>query len=196
MAVIKEVHVDDDDVVNYYKEKKWGKTEGGEYLIDGYTFKGKRPLDKVLIEIKTILKRGVENQVGNIKFKALDVRESGTALEIPLQVEEADGTGRGIAMVKLYEPSSKKKMNNIMVSKHKDYGIQFVVVVAERVIKPLIKSILFDERKVPTSVNTCTICGKICSTPGGLKGHFTEMHKDNNKNSESKEFDESECKEC
>ena len=79
MAIIEEVKIDDEDVVNYYKEKKWGKTEDGEYLVDGYTFKGKRTLNKVLVEMKNTLKKGVENQIGNIKFKAQDVRKSGTA---------------------------------------------------------------------------------------------------------------------
>ena len=62
-----------------------------------------------MVEIKITLKKGVECQIGNIKFKALDAIESETALEIPIEVIEADGTRGGSAMVKLYAPSAKKE---------------------------------------------------------------------------------------
>ena len=114
MVIIKEVNVDD-DIIDQYKETKWGKSEEGEYIVDGYTFKGKRSLNGVLKGLKKILKKGVENEIGKTKFKALDVRQNGTALEVA--VEAIDDDRRGIAIVKLYGPSKKKKMNVIMVSK-------------------------------------------------------------------------------
>ena len=36
----------DCEVSSVYKEKKWGNEEGGEYITDGYAFRGKKSFEK------------------------------------------------------------------------------------------------------------------------------------------------------
>ena len=97
-----------DDVPTQYKEKKWGKSEDGEYIIDGYTFRGKKSFLKVVEGFKKLMKKGIENEFNDIKFKALDVVKKGTGLEIDVEITE--NNDRGIAVIKLYGPSTKKDM--------------------------------------------------------------------------------------
>ena len=51
--VVKIKHVKDKDDTEIdvqtpteYTEKKWGKTNSGEFIIDGFTFKGKKMMEK------------------------------------------------------------------------------------------------------------------------------------------------------
>ena len=69
-----------------YTEKVWGKDVGGEYITDGYAFRGKRSFGKVVIGLKEHMKKGVENETGNVKYKALDVRKNGAGLEIDVEI--------------------------------------------------------------------------------------------------------------
>ena len=65
-------------VSSLYKEKKWGKTEGGEYTIDGFTYKGKKTFNEVIEGFKECLKKGFQSEINDIKFKVLDCRIKGT----------------------------------------------------------------------------------------------------------------------
>ena len=58
-----------------YKEKKWGKEEGGEFITDGFVFRGGQAFKTVLDELKGTLKKGLQQEIGEIQFKALDVRK-------------------------------------------------------------------------------------------------------------------------
>ena len=93
-----------DDVPSQYKEKKWGKTEDGEYIIDGFTFRGKKPFAKVVVGLRELFKKGIEREIDEYedisKVKALDVREKGNGLEMDIEITEKDG--RGVAILKLY----------------------------------------------------------------------------------------------
>ena len=92
----------DPDFVPEYKEKVWGKDVHGEYITDGYTLKGNRSFNKSIVGLKSTLKKGVEYDIGKIKFKALDARENGAGFEIIIEVIE--NGNRGLAVLKLFGP--------------------------------------------------------------------------------------------
>jgi hypothetical protein len=48
---------DQEEVSSYFKEKQWGKEDGNVYIIDGYTFRGKRMFNKAWEGLKIIMKR-------------------------------------------------------------------------------------------------------------------------------------------
>jgi hypothetical protein len=66
-----------DEAPSQYNEKKWGKTEDGQYIIDGYAFRGKQSFNKVVEGMKKFFKKGIEHVMDGIKTKALDAREKG-----------------------------------------------------------------------------------------------------------------------
>ena len=46
-----------------FKVKKWGKEEEGEYITDGYSFRGKTAFQKALEGFKNMMKKGVIEDV-------------------------------------------------------------------------------------------------------------------------------------
>ena len=127
-------------IPSVFKEKKWGKKEGGEFIVDGFTFKGKRSFNIVIENFKESMKKGIQRDINGIKFKVLDTRTQGTGLEIDVEME--DNGSRGIAVLKLYGPSSKKKESVVMVSKDKDSESKYVTILAQKIIKPLMINVL------------------------------------------------------
>ena len=114
-----------------YTEKKWGKTDNGEFIVDGYTFKGKRPFKQTFLEVKDIMKKGVENETGNFKFKALDARINGAATEV--EVEIIQNGNRGVANLKFYGPNDKKD-NVVMVTKNKASDSEYITFLAVNIL--------------------------------------------------------------
>ena len=57
-----------DEVPTEYKEKKWGKEEGGEYIIEGFSFRGKHAFGKAVEGLKKDMKKGAQNQIDGVKF--------------------------------------------------------------------------------------------------------------------------------
>ena len=187
-----------DDVPSQYKEKKWGKTEDGEYIIDGFTFRGKKPFAKVVVGLRELFKKGIEREIDEYedisKVKALDVREKGNGLEMDIEITEKDG--RGVAVLKLYGPNSRKE-NVVMVTKCKQSDSKFVTILAEKFIKPWMKKKLNNEpmdiSKLKKSVSakgkriavyTCPYCDVTSHSSPGLKGHITKKHTEFKKNKE------------
>ena len=130
---------DDDDTPTVYKEKKWGKEECGEYITDGFVFRGKQDFNKALEGLKEVMKKGAKNEIGGIKFKVLDARKKGAGLEI--DVEMVENGNRGVGVLKLYGPNAKKE-NVVTVTKSKESDNKYVTILAEKVIKPLMKKYL------------------------------------------------------
>ena len=109
----------DEDVSTAYKVKKWGIDEGGEHITTGYSLRGRCSLKKAVEGLKNILVKGDSQDVEGIKFRVLDTRKNGIALDIEIEmVAQGD---KGIAMVKLYGPYEKKdnKDNVVMITKSK-----------------------------------------------------------------------------
>ena len=175
-----------------YKEKCWGKTENGEFMTDGYTFRGKQMFGKAVEGIKSELRKGAESNFADVKTKAFDVLNNGNETEVSLEV--AGDSYRGVAIVKLYA-QSKKKSNVIMVTKCKESEHKFVTIVAEKVIKPLIERFLegCDQRFEKESISKdahfkCNICDKTFPTSSGMKCHKTKIHKSIEDNKEVEEM--------
>ena len=179
-----------DEIPSQYKQKIWGKTEEGEYVIDGFTFRGKKPFAKVVIGLRKFFKKGIEHDIDGYneinKLKALDVREKGNGLEIDVEISEKDS--RGIAVVKLYGPNSRKE-NVVMVTKCKESDSKYVKKLAVNFIKPwmkkkldendlmdsiLQKSVSVKGKRVP--LFKCPHCEVTSHSSPGLKGHITKKH--------------------
>ena len=188
------VDIDNIDVnlfedLNAYKESTWGKKVEGEYVIDGYKFKGRQPFKNTKEKLEGFLKRGLQSEINGFNFKVLDTRIKGVELEIEIQMSEKSKSGvdsRGVAMVKLYGPN-KKKVNTVTITKSKESDIKFVSILALKIIKPLRDNYLSAEVKENMTTNVsienskpklmCTFCQKNFVNESGLKGHITKMHK-------------------
>ena len=176
----------DEEIHQEYSEKIWGKDVGSEHVIDGNVFRGKRVFNKAKEGLKDVMKKAVGHEIGSIKFKALDTRIKGAGLEIDVEIIE--NKNRGVGILKLYGPNSKKEYT-VTVSKSKNSDSKHVIMLAEKVIKPLMKKFIDDqvstgdlknendiaiEEKIP--VFQCEFCEKTSISPAGLKGHVTKMH--------------------
>ena len=51
------------DISSVYKEKIWGKEEGGEQVNDGYVFRGKRNFKKAREGLESYLQRGTKTEI-------------------------------------------------------------------------------------------------------------------------------------
>ena len=166
-----------------YSEKVWTRDDG---QIDGYTFRGKRNFGKALEGLKCTLIKGVPKEIENLQFKALDSKIQGAGLEIVVEVKINKSFGK--AFVKIYGPKEDiKKENSVTVTKSKESDSKYVVIVAEKIIKPLMNEFLSGKRAIPECIVNaelipkvkmykCSFCDKTCKTSGGLKGHITKMH--------------------
>ena len=123
--------------------------------------------------------RGAQFKVGNIEVIILDARNKGIEVEVDIQISEKDKE-RGNAFVKLYGPS-KRKENTVTITKSKQSDVKFVTLLAQKVIKPLIKTFLGKENggivEELSKPNDCEHCKKTFKTLQGLKGHVTKKHK-------------------
>ena len=113
----------DSDISSSYKEKIWGKDEGGEQVTDGYVFRGKKTFEKAREGLDKLFKKGRKNVKNGVEFRALDRRVKGVELEI--EVEVAFKNEKGIALLKLYGPN-KKKENVVSVTRNKGSYPKFV----------------------------------------------------------------------
>ena len=164
-----------------YKLKKWGKDIDGEYIVDGYSFKGRKPFLKALEGFKAMMIKGFIEEVNGVNLKVLDRRIVGA--ELAIEIECSKNNSRGIAVLKLYGPSTKKQ-NVVMVTRSKGSEVKYVVMLAEQVIEPLINKFLNDvgETDKPITIKEaedfqCDICDKTVKTSRGLKAHVTKTHK-------------------
>ena len=140
----------DKDVSTAYKEEKWGKKEEGVFITDGYSFKGKKAFLKALEGLKIMMTKGLVEEINGIKIKVLDRRINGAGLDV--EIECVENTSRGIAVLKLYGPSTKKK-NVVTVTKSKGSEHKYVILLAEKVIRTLIDKFLLDEGKENDSID-------------------------------------------
>ena len=175
-----------------YSEKKWGKTIEGEYVTDGYVFRGKIRFKKAIDGLKNILVKGVQKEYRGLKFKALDRREKGTGIEAEVEIEtNKKHAERGNAFVQLLGPNNKKE-HVVMVLKSKGSEAKFVVYLAEEIIKPMMENFIEDKNvgdieEAESSENEdfektlekykCEVCDKIFKSNKGLKSHITRTHK-------------------
>ena len=60
------------DLPSAYKEKKWGKEEGGENITHGYSLRGKHAFKKAVVGLKENFKKGFSSDIDGNKFRVLD----------------------------------------------------------------------------------------------------------------------------
>ena len=182
----------DEDASTAYKVKKWGINEGSEHITTGYSLRGRCSFKKAVGGLKESLVKGDVNDIDGIKFRVLDTRKNGVALDI--EIEMIAKGDKGIALVKLYGPYERKakKDNVVMITKSKQSDSKFVTILAEQIIKPLITGFLDGETTVMVKVKDlkksvsikeklanrykCPHCDKRSHSKPGLKGHITKMH--------------------
>ena len=169
-----------------YNENVW-MNAGGK--IDGYTFKGKKSFGKALQGLRGVMKKGITNAILDVKYTALDSRIQGAGLEI--DVEILSKNQRGNAILKIYGPKENdKKDNTVTITKSKKSDSKFIVLLAEKVVRPLMNGFLTGDLEIKACTDIdgpifdksstqqfrCSFCEKVCKTPKGLKGHITRMH--------------------
>merc|ERR1712208_186078 len=116
----------------------WGKTIDGNVVIDGFKFKGKQSFKNAKEEVEKLMIRGSYYKIGNFIIQILDSRNKGIELEADVEIKENGKDNRGIAVIKLYGPN-KRKENTVTITKSKQSDIHFVTLMAEKVMKPLLK---------------------------------------------------------
>ena len=173
------------DPSSIFSEKQWNSYDNGENVTNGYVFRGKKAFEKVVNALKERLVKGTLLKLNEVTLKVLDSRKKGVELEIESEV--SNKIEKGIALVKLYGPNKKKECV-VTVSKSKDYDSTFLVMLAEKILKPLMESILMDEPlnclsvvtaqpKLVQSTNIeksdlqCIICEKVMKSVAVLKAH-------------------------
>ena len=185
---------DSDNTPTEYTEKIWGKDEGGEHIIDGFVFTGKRVFKKAVDGLKEVMKKGAQNEICETKFKVLDARQKGAGLEI--EVELVDKGSRGVGVVKLYGPNTRKEYV-VTVTKSKGSENKYVTLLAENIVKPLMTKFLsgdddfnlekdviqktYSAKKNTKTLFKCQFCEKVLKSPAGLKCHITKLHKHDKK---------------
>ena len=122
----------------------------GEYIIDGYNFKGKQSFKKAKVGLYDLMKRGIKGEVEGVEHRVLDRRTKGAEEEI--EIEIVDNGSRGVA-----EKVIKPLMNGFLSSS--------------------VKAKLNDPKKQENPL-VCPYCDKTLNTSSGLKGHITKMHRD------------------
>ena len=121
-----------------------GKKEGGEDVTDRYVYRGRKVFDKALGGLKGTLKKGFQQSLNGVDFRVLDTRIKGVELEI--EVEIIENKSKGVAVLKLYGPN-KKKENVVTVSRCKGNDQKYVIILAEKILKPLMKEFLSKKHK-------------------------------------------------
>ena len=67
-----------------YKESNWGKQVDGQFVVDGYKYKGRQSFGIAKEGLKDFLLRGSKHEIYGIKFRVLDVRQTGIEHEIEI----------------------------------------------------------------------------------------------------------------
>ena len=188
------------DISSLYKEKIWGKAESGEKITDGFVFRGKRTFKRAREGLEQMMTKGFKSEKNGVKYRVLDTRIKGVELEIEVMIDH--NNEKGVTMLKLYGPN-KKKENVVSVTRSKGNEYKFIIIFAEKVIKPLMNEFLQAEvtkSEMESNENDkenlandfeCQYCDKTCHSKSGLKCHVTKMHPTKNKTVDRREsYDE------
>ena len=112
-----------------YDENRWPKENP-----TGYSFKGKKRIFlKVVENFKVLMaKRDDEKILGNVSFKVNDSRKVPHGTEY--DVEMTKNKERGIAILKIFGPTTKKGAT-LMTNKSKKYDVKFVEILTFDIVK-------------------------------------------------------------
>ena len=84
---------------------------------------------------KSTLKKSIEKEINETKFKVLDHKLHGGATQVT--IEMSDKEGRGNAIADFWGPNKKKECT-IMIKKSKEHEERFVKILAKNIIQPLL----------------------------------------------------------
>ena len=180
-----DLEIEESEEPTEYDESTWGKKVDGQFVIDGYKFKGKQSFRKSKEYLENLMVKGAKGEINGSSYRILDARLKGIEKEVDLKITECTKTGienSGTAIVKIYGPN-KRKENSVTVTKSKKSDIKFVAIIAQKIIRPLIKQSLTPDMNSKIKQETltkCKICDKTFRTIRGLKGHNTRIHKGQN----------------
>ena len=94
-----------EEVELQYDENFWPKQADEP---TGFTYKGKKKIFVKAVEnVKILLKKGVQKQMIKLQFKVLDTRKGANGVE--MDVEISKDKDRGVAVLKVFGPNSKKE---------------------------------------------------------------------------------------
>ena len=170
-----------DEEQSVYKENFWpAKPDEPK----GFTYKGKGKMMTYVIEkTKVALKKGIEREIDETKFRVLDHKIHGIATQVTIEI--SDKEGRGNAFVDFWGPNKKKECT-ILIKKSREHQERFVKIVAKSIIQPLLDcfisgrsyEVIFKGPKEKFSENNqqCDICEKSFSSKKYLKVHKTKIH--------------------
>ena len=65
-----------------YEESTWGKKVDGQFVIDGFKFKGKQPFRKAKEDLEKLMEREVKGEIDGYTFIIKDSRLKGIELEV------------------------------------------------------------------------------------------------------------------
>ena len=171
-----------------YKEKKWGKDVEGEHVIDGFVFRGKVRFKKALEGLKSVMIKGASAEYRGVKYTVLDARKKGAGIEAEVAVETKKVGERGVAVLEMMGPNNRKEFV-VMITKSKSSESKFVVILTEKILKPMMLDFMMDvdvqnqikrekTAKRQESQIKCSHCDKIFKTNPGLKTHIKRKHRD------------------
>ena len=158
-----DLEIEESEEPTEYDESTWGKKVDGQFVIDGYKFKGKQSFRKSKEYLENLMVKGAKGEINGSSYRILDARLKGIEKEVDLKITECTKTGienSGTAIVKIYGPN-KRKENSVTVTKSKKSDIKFVAIIAQKIIRPLIKQSLTPDMNSKIKQETLTKC-KIC----------------------------------
>ena len=126
-----------EELQNVYKESFWPAKPD---TPRGFTFKGKSNLMTHAMEkIKSTLKKGSQKEIKGLKFKIMDAKLQGGAIQVTVQMDL--NVEKGIAIAELWGPNKKKECT-ILVKKSKEHDEKYVSILAKQIIQPCLDCIL------------------------------------------------------
>ena len=127
---------DDDDSPDISEELRYEENRWPKENPTGYSFKGKkRPFVKIVENMKLLMKKGNEKIIGNVNFKVLDSQKVPHGVEH--EVELIKNKEKGVAILKIFGPSTKKGCT-LMMNKAKKNDTKFVDILTFDIVKQLI----------------------------------------------------------
>ena len=134
-------------------------------------------------KVKAEFKKGIEKDIGGVKFKVLDKKIVGGATQAIIEINDKEG--RENAVTDFWGPN-KTKGCTILIKKSKDHEERFVKILAKSIIQPLLDCFIsgrgYDSLyvanktlitgKAQKTENTCTKCNKKLSSQKYLGGGF------------------------
>ena len=161
-----------------------------EKVLCEESFKGKKPMFVQTVKaVKQLLyQKGDKNSkiINTHKIVIKDVRDVSYGMEADIEISK--GRLKGLAMVKVWGPSkssTKKNWCTIIVTKYPHSESKYVMLLAKKVMKPLLDAYLKGEgwKTLITKCNSpnkdrshCEICDKSFGA-GYIKTHIIKMHK-------------------